>query len=372
MESGDMPNLDYEVVIAGSGPAGVSTWLHLHQLDPALAARTLVLEKARHPRHKLCGGGVMRAADAVLARLRIKIDVPSVPIHNVEFRYRGKRFYWRQRHFFRVVRRHEFDAALADAARRRGMILHEQEAFCDFTQIEGGIEVETSRGTYRARALVGADGARSVVRSRMNIEERPRMSRLIEILTPVNHHTDPQFTNHTAVFELDGLDEGLQGYIWDFPCWEDGVGAMNRGIYDGRVYPNRPRADLKSLFRAALQARGAFDPNQRWEGHPERWFHPKAVYARPRVLLVGDAAGVEPFAGEGISFALQYGQVAAAELVAAFRQNDFHFEGYRDRIMAHELGRALNLRRRLAKLTYRGWPPIVLNLFFQVMSRLWS
>ena len=49
----------YEVIIVGSGPAGVSTWLHLHKLDPQLAARTLVLEKAQHPRHKLCGGGIM-------------------------------------------------------------------------------------------------------------------------------------------------------------------------------------------------------------------------------------------------------------------------------------------------------------------------
>jgi flavin-dependent dehydrogenase len=362
---------DYDVIIVGSGPAGASTWLHLHRFDPALAARALVLEKAQHPRPKLCGGGVMRVADVVLGRLRIKIDVPSLPIHNVEFRYRGKRFYWRQKNFFRVVRRYEFDAELVNVARQRGMNLHEQEAFRDFTQVDGGVEVETSRGIYRARALVGADGARSIVRSKMDIEEKPRMSRLIEILTPADHRSNVEFTNNTAVLDFNGLDGGLQGYIWDFPCWEDGIAAMNRGIYDGRVYPNRTRADLKSLFQAGLRIRGAFDPNQRWEGHPERWFHPKATYAQSRVLLAGDAAGVEPFAGEGISFALQYGEAAAAELVAAFRQSDFSFSGYRDHIMANELGKSLNLRLRLAKLAYLGWPPIAFNLFFQVMSRIW-
>ena len=363
---------DYDVIIVGSGPAGLSTWLHLHKYYPALAARTLVLEKAQHPRPKLCGGGVMRAADAVLGRLRVKVDVPSIPIHNVEFRYRGKRFYWRQQNFFRVVRRYEFDAALANIARQRGMTLHEQEAFRDLAQVDGGVEVETSRGTYRTRALVGADGARSLVRPKLGIEERPRVSRLVEILTPADAQADPEFTHHTAVFDFDGLDEGLQGYIWDFPCWEDGAAAINRGIYDGRVYPDRPRADLKSLFQEGLEARGASDSNQRWEGHPERWFHPKASYAQPNVLLVGDAAGVDPFAGEGISFALQYGEVAAAELVTAFTQDDFSFASYKDRLMSDELGKALVLRYRLAKLIYPGWPPIALNLFFQVISRIWS
>jgi flavin-dependent dehydrogenase len=312
----------------------------------------------------------MRAADAVLGRLGINLDVPSVPIHNVAFRYRGKHFYWRQQNFFRVVRRYEYDAALANIARQRGMILHQQEAFRDFTRIDGGIEVETDRGTYRARALVGADGARSAVRSKMGIEEMPRMSRLIEILTPANAQAAPEFTNNKAVFDFTALDSGLQGYVWDFPCWEDGAAAMNRGIYDGRVYPDRPRPDLKSLFRGALKSRGALDPSQRWEGHPERWFHPKATYAQPNVLLVGDAAGVGPFVGEGISFALQYGKVAAAELVIAFRQNDFGFAAYRRHIMADELGEWLVLRHRMARLMYLGWPPVVLNLFAQILSRL--
>jgi ribulose 1,5-bisphosphate synthetase/thiazole synthase len=90
-----MPGFDYDVIIAGSGPAGVSTWLHLNRYGRALAARTLVLEKAQHPRHKLCGGGVAQAADVVLRRLRIRVDVPSVAIHNVDFRYCDKHFYWR-------------------------------------------------------------------------------------------------------------------------------------------------------------------------------------------------------------------------------------------------------------------------------------
>jgi flavin-dependent dehydrogenase len=280
-----------------------------------------------------------------------------------------------------VVRRHEFDAAWANAARQRGMALREQEAVRDFTRVGGGVEVETSRATYRVCALVGADGALSAVRAAMHIEEKPRVARLISILTsviptpptpmPAAQRAPLKAADNTAVFEMDGLDAGLQGYVWDFPCQEDGVAALDRGIFDGRIYLGRPRADLKTLFRGALQARGAFDPDQAWEGHPERWFHPRAIYAQPHVLLAGDAAGIDGLAGEGISFALQYGEVAAAELVAAFEHNDFGLAGYSDRVLAHDLGKGLTQRYWLAKLIYPGWPPFLLNLFFQVMSHLW-
>jgi flavin-dependent dehydrogenase len=366
-----IPRFDYDIIIVGSGPAGVSTWLHLHKLDPALAARTLVLEKARHPRPKLCGGGVMRPADAVLDWLRVRANVPSVPIHSAEFRYRGRRFHWRQLNCFRVVRRHEFDTALVDVARQRGMTLHEQEACLDISRLDGSLEVQTERGSYRARALVGADGANSLVRAHMGLREAQRVARLIEILTPADPTSTPEFVHNMAVFDFSGVDEGLQGYAWDFPCWENGRACINRGIYDSRFYPRHRRADLKALFRAGLEARTAFDPDQPWQGHPERWFDPCAVLSQPRILLVGDAAGVDPFGGEGISFALGYGAVAADELAAAFRAQDFTFAAYCDHIRAHPLGKALRLRRSLARWGYLGWPRVLLSLLFVVMRCAW-
>jgi flavin-dependent dehydrogenase len=48
----------FDVVVVGAGPCGCSVALHLAERSPALAARTLVIEAAHHPRHKLCGGGL--------------------------------------------------------------------------------------------------------------------------------------------------------------------------------------------------------------------------------------------------------------------------------------------------------------------------
>ncbi len=51
-------NARHEVIIIGSGPAGLSTALHLLLCDPSWAERLVILEKAVHPRFKLCGGAV--------------------------------------------------------------------------------------------------------------------------------------------------------------------------------------------------------------------------------------------------------------------------------------------------------------------------
>lgn len=47
-----------DILIIGSGPSGTSTALHLVKQDPAWAKRIIIVDKAIHPREKLCGGGI--------------------------------------------------------------------------------------------------------------------------------------------------------------------------------------------------------------------------------------------------------------------------------------------------------------------------
>lgn len=72
----------------------------------------------------------------------------------------------------------------------------------------------------------------------------------------------------------------------------------------------------------------------------------------PRVLLVGDAAGADPFLGEGISIALGYGALAAHAIGEAFQQNEFSFDGYRRRVLRSALGQVLIARWVVAHIVY--------------------
>ena len=345
-----------DVLIVGGGPAGLSTWLHLHELAPAVAARTLLIERASYPRDKVCGGGVTAQGDFVLKCLGVRTDVPAVPIHNIEFRVGTRSYFLRRPNIFRVVRRREFDHALATAAVARGLCLHEGEALVDFEPDADGLIVRTTRATYRVGTLVGADGAYSAVRRRMGLDEGTCRARLLETTIPARAQDDALFTTHTAVFDFTPVSCGLQGYVWDFPCLDNGASAINRGIFDSRIFPERPRPNLKAVFSGALAEREVPVHPRTWAGHPVRWFAETSVVAQPRVLLVGDAAGVDPSLGEGISLALEYGELAADTLRDAFQCNDFSFTDYHTRLLQHPLGRSLRMRTSVAKRMYRDGP----------------
>lgn len=349
----------YDVIIAGAGPAGASTALHLAQRAPDLLRRTLVLEQARHPRPKLCAGAVMLAGERILRRLDLDLTtVPHADVHAADFSFQDRGFtYRRGKVLFRAVQRPVFDAWLVEAVRSRGITVQEETRVLSVHRAVAAsgrpvVTLETNRGVYRACAVVGADGATGVVRRAVApLTERPRrVASALEMVVP----RAPERPGR-ARFDFTVAADGVQGYVWHFPTLVDGRLAHTRGIYDSRVHPAQ-RPNLRTALRRALEREGEPQAAARPVGHPVRWFDPWGPFSAPGMLLVGDAAGVDPLLGEGISFALAYGEVAALELRDAFAQQDFTFTGYRQRLLAHPLGRCLRRRLFIARLRYRSYP----------------
>ncbi len=341
------------ICIIGAGPAGIATAAALVKQRPALQDQIVLIEKEQHPRDKLCGGGLTPWADQLLRELALEATARDFCVNRVLFYLNDHPIAFDIPGLMRTVRRNEFDAALANSLRRKGVRILENAPAQGFTENDDGILVTTSEGKFLAKLVVGADGAKSFVRRQFFRETPSRVSRLLEVLVPANNGVSPEFENQTVVIDFRAMREGLQGYVWDFPCWVNGAPHLNVGLFDSRIHDGQKnaRADLPALLNRHLETRG-FNPSPQLMGHPERWFHPVDRFSRPRVLLAGEAAGIEPWLGEGISAALAYGFVAAETLLHALDTNDFTLADYPQRILAHPLGKFLRRNRIIAKMFY--------------------
>jgi len=350
-------NSQYDLIIVGAGPAGISTALHLAKIAPDLIARTLILEKAQHPRHKLCGGGLLADAEVILRELGLDSrEVPHCDVDWAHFDYNGQGFRMRagkkDTYAFRTIRRHEFDAWLADKARQAGFLIQENTAVKRVTVSGPEVLLETDQGEYRTAVVVGADGSNSVVRRFVSPHESTHTARLLEIVTKPR----PEQSFHVqanSYFDFMYVPQGILGYSWDFPALENGQPVRVRGIYDSNVYPVKADISLQAALADEFGRHGYRLAEYKLEGHPLRWFEPKSAFSAAHVLLAGDAAGADVLFGEGISIALGYGGLAARAIQEAFIRKDFSFGDYKTTILRSELGKALRRRTWMAKFFYR-------------------
>jgi flavin-dependent dehydrogenase len=259
---------------------------------------------------------------------------------------------------FRVVRRHELDAWLIQKTRERGVRVTEGTRVTSAKRERDHVLLETSRGPIRCKAVVGADGSKSIVQRELLPSAGGRLARVIEVYTDPSSSRFPTAAcaDDEAYFEFGCVSEGIEGYVWSFPTHELGEPRRNWGVYDSRVSNGPPAGSLKPLLERELAQHG-FEKAARVEGHPIRWYEPGSVISGQRALLVGDAAGVDAAFGEGIGPALGYGPMAAAAIADAVARDDFAFARYSKSVARSALGRSLTLRAHLARVIYRARAP---------------
>ncbi|NNJ55172.1 MAG: NAD(P)/FAD-dependent oxidoreductase [Bacteroidia bacterium] len=345
-------NKDYQTIIVGGGPAGLSTWLFLHQQSPDLAAKTLVIEKENYPRKKLCGGGISTPGRYLLSSLNFEFDFDHLPIKHLEITIEDKSYTVDAPPGFVVVDRAVFDKALATEAIRRGLVLHQGESFVGFERDKNSLVVETSKEKYFTKALVAADGANSKVRNCLNLNESHRICRLLETYA-IQSTIDEENTDfETAYFDFSPTKKyGLQGYTWKFPCILQGKKSFNSGIFDSQIHTKKERTSIKNVLNARFDSESIlFD--KKVQSHPIRYFSKDATFSVNNILLVGDSVGIEPALGEGISTSIAYGKVAANSILEAHQSKNFTFSTYKSSLLSSRLGESLLKQVDWAKSFY--------------------
>jgi len=360
-------DIDCDVMIVGGGPAGISTWLHLHKMFPEIADNTILIEKETYPREKVCGGALGGWTSEILKSLRVNVDVPKVNVHKVEFIFGNEKETLEKKKFFDIVQRYEFDHFFAQTAVQRGLVLHENEKLLAVKKKPDYATIKTTKKEYNVKVLVGADGALSTIRKNLN-NNTVKLIPAIEIFHEVNPEVDHEYASHSITIDFTPMKRGIQGYLWHFPCIREGKRSMNHGICDFYVTPKEKQVHLKELFQEALQDRHIHGDSNRFIGSPIPVFSEKSSLSDTNILLVGDAAGIDSMIGGGIHVALSYGELAANEIAISFEKHDFSFKRYRKHFDRHLVGRYIQKLNSLSEIMYTT-PRRTIEICKEVMSK---
>jgi len=253
----------------------------------------------------------------------------------------------------RVVRRIEFDHALARAAANRGIRVIEDARVTNVTPAREHVVVSTTRGDYRADIVVGADGVGSTVRRCMGFEATPYSAQAIEVDTEPLTDDVPR-----DLLLFDVSDRRVAGYYWDFPTVVGGKDLVCRGVYYLRSH-TAAAVEIRQVLEARLAERGLDLARYKQKRYAERGYSLKSPVSGARVMLVGEAAGIDPVTGEGIAQAVQYGAVAGRYLARKMRDGDFDCADWPKEVKGASVGRDLMVRTAALELFYGARRPNV-------------
>ncbi|HMJ09968.1 MAG TPA: hypothetical protein VK524_01115, partial [Polyangiaceae bacterium] len=149
------------------------------------------------------------------------------------------------------------------------------------------------------------------------------------------------------------------GYYWEFPTLVQGRAMVCRGVYLLREAPGAAGVEIQSVLARELAVRGLDLAKCKKKRYAERGFDRRAALARPGVLLVGEAAGIDPVTGEGIAQAIQYGAVAGSYVARKWRERDFRFSDWHAEIRRTMIGRDLLTRSLGVNLFYGETRPAI-------------
>lgn len=325
-----MAERDADVIVIGAGPGGSTAAYHLAQHG----IRALVLDKATFPREKVCGDGLTPRAVAQLVRMGVDLNAPGW-LRNQGLRVIGggvrMELDWpalaSYPDYGLTRTRHDFDDILAQRAVSAGAELRTGHNVTgpvldrDTGRVVGVTATEEESGqdrTFRAPLTIAADGVSGRFPLALGLnkrDDRPLGVAVRRYYRSPARHDDAYLESW---LELHDQETGrlLPGYGWIFGMGDGrvnvGLGALNSSASFGRTNYRR----MLSRWLASTPADWGLADEANADGRVRGAALPMGFNRVPHyhrgVMLVGDTGGmVNPFNGEGITYAMESAELAA-------------------------------------------------------------
>ena len=198
---------DYDVIIAGGGPAGATSAYFLARAGK----HVLVVEKEALPRYKPCGGGL--SLDFLKTIFPFSFDaVIEKRIDLVHYHYDGFQADVACRpNVMAMVMRSNFDKFILDQA---GCEVLQSESVSKVEESESGVTITLASGKeISADHLIAADGANSIIRRLSGLHRKQRSIAAIEAEIPLTEPLKARYSGGPIFI----FDKPRAGYSWIFP-----------------------------------------------------------------------------------------------------------------------------------------------------------
>ena len=346
-----MEAAQYDLIVVGAGPAGSACAITAARSG----ARVLLLEKDRFPRQKVCGEFVSSESLALLHGLLVDSQFHSCP------QMSSSRIFLDNKTITLPVSppalsipRFDLDAALFHTAQHAGVTAKEDVAVSEVRHSRI-FQVATEETTFSAKAVINATGRWSKL-TQFDAAGKEKWLGLKA------HFTEPEPAQSVDLYFFPG------GYCGVTPVGPNSINACTMVRADiahtlEEVFAKEPRLWQRSRCWKPLFPTVTTSP----------LYFREPVAESDGMLLAGDSAGfIDPFAGDGISLALQSGTLAAESIspflrgACSLQQAQQQYQAAYRKRFAPAFRNAARLRRALsapkwvrgAALTLAGIPAV--------------
>jgi geranylgeranyl reductase family protein len=300
----------FDVAIVGAGPAGSTAAYRLARAH----ARVLLIDKARFPRDKPCGGGLTMRAVRQLPFSVEPVVEDRITRARCRLRYGPVMERESEQVLCLMTQRRRLDAFMVERAVEAGVTFRDGSR----STVESETRLSVDGEAIEVDALIGADGANGLTARTLGLGGAIVNGVALEGNLSYDE-LPPGDWRGSLLLELATVPGG---YGWIFPKGDHvnvGVGGW------GEEGPNLRRHLRVLCERHGIELRQLTDVR----GHRLPMRRPATVLARGRALVVGDAAGVlDPVSGDGIYEALVTARLAAAHVLELLEGRTEGLEGY--------------------------------------------